>query len=85
MRLESIHVNAHNSDGTVSVDAGASLGASLHELASEAAAVCTASNEQIPQRRIDSELSTIECKARRGSDAYYGLPGLQSESWFYMT
>ena len=50
-----------------SVDAGASLGASLRKLASEAAAVCTASNEQ---RHGDSELNTIKCKARRGSDAY---------------
>ena len=83
MRLESIHVKAHNSDGTM--QGHRLLGARLNELASEAAAVCTANNEQIPQRRSDSELNTIKCKARRGLDAYYGLPGLKSESWFDMT
>ena len=49
-----------------SVDARASLGASLRELG-EAAAVCTASNAQIPQRCGDGELNTIaECKAWQG-------------------
>ena len=82
--LSSSFSKVMHQDIKTSVDAGALLGASLRELASEAAAVCTASNEQ---RRGDSELSTIN-KARRGSDAYliyiYGLPlVMQSESRFY--
>ena len=56
-----------------SVDAGASLGASLRELASEAAA-CSVCAQLATHRRRLTEHDRVQSMARRS---------MQSESWFY--